>query len=391
MSLQFSRPDVTGCACDIVADPLLTHAIACAEAAFRRADELDRDDAFPDVEFEQMRQSGLLAAPLSRELGGVGLGLGGAQAQLTLDVLSVIGWGSLPLGRLYEGHVNALRLLQTHGSPSQIGALAEDARRGSIFGVWNTQGADGLMLDAEGSGFRLRGAKIFASGAGRVTRPLVTARRGDGGLVMVVPRLDDLEASCRADLACWRAQGMRASASGAYDFTGIAVAIDDIIGEPNDYHLQPAFSAGAWRFCAVQLGGMERLMDCTRKHLQDRGRASDPNQLTRIGQAAAAVQGARLWVEAAARRSENHRHGDTQALIAFVNLTRGAVERAALDVIELTQRSIGLAGFLRTHPVEHVLRDLATYLRQPAPDKALLDAAAHVIASPHSSRDLWRR
>ena len=37
----------------------------------------------------------------------------------------------------------------------------------------------------------------------------------------------------------------------------------------------------------------------------------------------------------------------------------------------------GLACFLRTHPVERLSRDLATYLRQPAPDITLTDAAAH--------------
>ncbi|MDB5641051.1 MAG: acyl-CoA dehydrogenase, partial [Hyphomicrobiales bacterium] len=305
MNLPFSRPDRTTGA------PLLTSAIACAEAAFARAEELDRDDAFPDVELERMCDLGLLAAPLARDLGGAGLGLEGEQAQLTLDVLSVIGWGSLPLGRLYEGHVNALRLIQLYGSPSQVDALAEDVRNGALSGVWNTQGADGLRLETDGAGFRLRGRKIFASGAGWVTRPVVTARRPDGGLVMVAPRFELSEARGRADLTTWRAQGMRASASGAFDFTGIAVSHDDIIGRPGDYELQPAFSAGAWRFCAVQLGGMERLLDCTRRHLVETGRAADPHQLTRIGQAATAVQGARLWVEAAARQAENP-HDDPQ-------------------------------------------------------------------------------
>jgi alkylation response protein AidB-like acyl-CoA dehydrogenase len=183
---------------------------------------------------------------------------------------------------------------------------------------------------------------------------------------------------------------MRASASGAFDFTGLRVEASDIIGDAEDYHAQPAFSAGAWRFCAVQLGGIERLLDCTRQHLRDTGRDADPAQLMRVGQAATAAQGARLWVEAAARRAEHHRDEDPQALIAFVNLTRGAVERAGLDVIELTQRSIGLQGFLRTHAVEHVVRDLATYLRQPAPDKALMDAAAHVVSRSSAARDVWR-
>lgn len=392
MNVPLIRPMFdTSAAASSREDVCLARARDCAEAAFARASELDFDGAFPDVEFAQLQHVGLLAAPLARAFGGLGLGLESASAQLTVDVLSTIGWGSLPLGRLYEGHVNALRLIQTHGTARQIADYARDVAEGALFGVWNTQGAEGLSLEAEGADFRLRGAKIFASGAGRVTRPLVTARRPDGGVVMVVPRLDDEILAARTDLSGWRAQGMRASASGAFDFTGLAVKASDIIGAPEDYHLQPAFSAGAWRFCAVQLGGIERLLDVLRSHLAATARGGDPYQIARVGEVATAAQGARLWVEAAARRAEATTHDDPQALIAFVNLTRGAVERAGLEAMELTQRSIGLQGFLRTHPVERVLRDLSTYLRQPAPDKALSDAAAHVLASGFAAHDLWRR
>ena len=65
-------------------------------------------------------------------------------------------------------------------------------------------------------------------------------------------------------------------------------------------------------------------------------------------------------------------------------------ERAALDVTEAVHRGLGLGAFLRPHPVERVARDLATYLRQPAPDGAMADAAATVLASPAPARALWR-
>lgn len=359
-----------------------------AQDAFARGAELDADDAFPDVELEALHRSGLLAAPLRSEHGGVGLGVDEASAELTLDVLASIGWGSLPLGRIYEGHVNALKLIQTYGNERQIARLADDVRAGMTFGVWNTDGADGLRLVEGSDGSTLQGGKIFASGAGRIARPLVTARAADGAPRLVAPR--DC-ASARADASAWRAHGMRASASGAYDFTGLAVSHDDIIGGPDDYHRQPAFSAGAWRFCAVQLGGIERLLDLVRDHLVRMKRDSDPHQLSRVGRAAIATQSARLWVAAAATRAEAARPADAESLIAFVNLTRLAVERAGLDVIELAQSCVGLAGFQRAHPMERAMRDLATYLRQPAPDKALTDAARHVLARTEHAADLWAR
>ena len=79
---------------------------------------------------------------------------------------------------------------------------------------------------------------------------------------MVLPRLDQKGCDIsRADLSDWRAHGMRASATGSYDFSGLAVSANDIIGSEGDYHREPSFSAGAWRFAAVQLGGIERLLD----------------------------------------------------------------------------------------------------------------------------------
>jgi hypothetical protein len=46
-----------------------------------------------------------------------------------------------------------------------------------------------------------------------------------------------------------------------------------------------------------------------------------------------------------------------------------------------TQRSLGLGAFIAGHPAERLCRDLATYLRQPAPDEVLDVAAAYYFAA----------
>ena len=78
-----------------------------------------------------------------------------------------------------------------------------------------------------------------------------------------------------------------------------------------------------------------------------------------------------------------------ERIVAFVGLTRLAVERAGLEVLGLAQRSVGLQGFLRGHPLERLSRDLATYLRQPAPDRALTAAAATILAADGPVDRLW--
>ncbi|KQP60699.1 acyl-CoA dehydrogenase [Methylobacterium sp. Leaf111] len=357
-----------------------------AATAATRAEAQDRDDGFPTEDVADLARLGLLAAPVPSWAGGAGLGeeLG---ARRLAAVLRLVGYGSLALGRLYEGHVNALQLVARYGTPEQRERLFADACNGHLFGVWNTEPlGSGLVLEDGADGMRLTGVKTFASGAGFVTRALVTSRGpgGSGTVMLVIP----LTPGSRADLSAWQPHGMRASATGTLDFAGIAVAAEDILGDPDDYFRQPDFSSGAWRFAAVQLGGIESVFDAWREHLAATGRSGDPHQLARLGEGAIAVEGARLWVE---RAAETVSDGvlPPKRVVAFVNLARLAVERAGLDVLQLAQRSVGLQGFLRPHPLERLSRDLATYLRQPGPDRALTAAAEEILNARGMAGDLW--
>ena len=353
-----------------------------AEKAFARAGEYDEDGAYPAADVAALRESGLLTAVFPAKFGGAGL------TGLSLgEVLRSIGSGSLPLGRLFEGHVNTLELVLRYGDDRRVELVADEARAGNLFGVWNTDDANGMRLIHRHGRSWLEGRKVLASGAGHIERPLVTATDEEGRRLMVLPKLDP----GRADLSRWTAQGMRASATGAVDFTGVEIEPIEIVGREGDYERQPWFSAGAWRFAAVHLGGMERLFDLLRRHLQETNRGQDPHQAARMGGAAMAIETARLWVTQAATIAEAPLGSEApEQLVAYVNLARLAVEAAALDLMQLVQRSVGLQAFLRPNPIERISRDLATYLRQPGPDRALTDAAAWILGQPASVQDLWR-
>ena len=371
---------------------------AVAAAAAARAGDLDHDGAFPCADVQELRAAGLLEVCLPTSLNGSGLGSSRLGSTELAGILRAIGHGSLPLGRLYEGHVNAWRLIARFGSASTQQRLAVDARRGCLFGVWNTGPADDdVRLQPASGGWQLSGIKVLASGAGFVDRPLITGRLPDGTSRMLVVTLDRL--SERADLRRWRATGMRASASGAVDFTGCHVTEDDLLGGDGDYQREPDLSAGAWRFAAVHQGGVEALLEELRTHLRRTGRGGDPHQESRLGQAALACETARLWVMRAAEITAGiGLEPDTDEAaamaapaVAYVRLARTAVERAALDTIELVQRSIGLQAFMRPNPVERIARDLATYLRQPGPDRALVEAARYVLRTERPVAALWPR
>jgi alkylation response protein AidB-like acyl-CoA dehydrogenase len=90
---------------------LLRSAREVSEKAFVSASDYDVDGAYPAADVTALHDAGLLTAVLPVKCGGAGL------TGLSLsEVLRSIGSGSLPLGRLFEGHVNALDLVLRYGN-----------------------------------------------------------------------------------------------------------------------------------------------------------------------------------------------------------------------------------------------------------------------------------
>lgn len=367
-------------------------AAAVADVCATLAAETDDERGFPTESFRLIADAGLLAAPLAGELGGAGLDGRPCTAAAQLGVLREIGRGNLSVGRVYEGHVNALMLIQTFGTTEQIERWAADAREHAmLFAVWNTEAGDGVRIEPLGDGrYRLHGAKTFASGAGHVQRPIVTGRLPDGGWQMCVVPMDEVETAI--DPSWWQPIGMRASASYKVDFSGVELGADDLLGAPDDYHRQPWFGAGAIRFAAVQLGGAEALLDALAGYLRDLDRTSDPYQRQRAGQAAIAVEGGRRWLDAAARLDLGTEagNGNHETTLAYAAMVRLAIEETCLRVLDLVQRSAGARGLLRPSPIERIVRDLTFYLRQPAPDAALAMVGQAVLESDDRASERWR-
>jgi len=330
-----------------------------------RAAELDAKSSFPTENIAGLREAGALACVLPIANGGLAYGLDAATCHEIAHLLRLIGRGHLATGRLFEGHVNAIKLAATYGSPAQLDHVAHHVQAGDLFGLWVTDGPDPLRLD----GHQLRGGKLFCSGAGHLSHAIVTAQQPHSEPVLVLVTLED---PARATPSAIKLQGMRSAVTGAVDLAGLPA---DIMGQPGDYLRQPLFSAGAWRTSAVTLGGIDALVHAAQTQLVERGRAGNPHQRTRMGQALIAQETAALWVAKAARIAEQE-GGDAGDIAAYVNLARMAVEAAALQALELVQRSLGLSAFIAGQPVERLVRDLATYLRQPAPDETLTEAAA---------------
>ena len=354
--------------------------------------------AFLQDAFQQLGAIGVTTASLPRALGGVGLGTEPNTHLALLQLLATVGGIDLSLGRLLEGHLNGLILAGTFGTSHQLAQLATDIHAGKLSGVWNTGSPQPLRLQEAPTGLTFVGNKTFASGCRLVERPIVTAEivQGDRrGWQMVLLRLEspELASHLRIDDQSWQPLGMEASGSFTVDFTGGTVAPSDLLGEPADFYRDPLFRGGAIRFAAVHAGAVLRLHQLFAEWLDAGKRDADPYQIARLGELTLLAQGALLWVEQAAAVAERGLSLTADKFAAertveFANTMRLAMERLATAAMAIVVPGVGARGLLRPHRFEQILRDLTTYLRQPAPDATLADVGRASMRSLRLHRPL---
>lgn len=337
----------------------------------------DLDGSFPAAALTALREAGLLGAVLPTQHGGLGL-----TGTRLLALLRRVGRASLPVGRIYEGHVNALLLILTHGTRQQQARAAADALHGELFGVWSSEEAPGLQLEPDDTdeGWTLVDGKTFASGAHFVTRPLLPAElpHGGGRVLALLPHAAPPE---RLDTDFWQPLGVRSTGSARADLTGLRVAAADLIAQPDDSSHQPNVGGGALRFLAVQLGGADAVLAAGRDVLRRLSRTDDAQRL-RFGAVAARLEAAWQTVMRGQALLERATPDDLPRALAYVALARELTEAACGAVCEAAERALGAGGLLAPTPAERLLRDLRMSLRQPAPDAACLQLGRFILEAP---------
>lgn len=287
-----------------------------------------------------------------------------------LRLLYRVGREDLPLGRLFEGHVDAVQIVARYGTAAQRHALAAAIGGGAMLGVWNADLAGAPLRFADGL---LSGGKSFASGAGILSHALVTVD-GNGRRQLL---LLDLTATAPAiDRSFWRVAGMQRSETHIVRWQDAPVASDALIGAPDDYIREPWFSGGALRFVAVQAGGIARLVDGVRDHLVAMDRATDPHQAGRL----ARLFGLAEASAAAVRRAADGWFADEAARLPLVAAARAATFAAGGEALALAQEAVGVSSLFLDHPLATTITDLSMYLRQPGPDGQRMQVGAAVAS-----------
>lgn len=278
----------------------------------------------------------------------------------------------LSLGRLFEGHVNALILIDAYGTEKQRGLAVEDAAQGCLFGVW---GADAPDQPAKmGVGNRLTGAKRFASGLGLVGRALVSAECAKGQQMVLISADDPM----RQDPGAWDMAGMQDSRSGQFDLSGLAA---EPLGAADVYTREPLFLGGTWRIAAVTLGATMALLEGAARQLRNAGRLQAEPQLLRLAPLTGRIMAAWALISRAADLAQGPAgRADPERAVVLSTSARLLSETLAQDMIAAVERSLGLGMFATDHPVGAAARDLACYVRQAMPDALMLQAGRTILA-----------
>lgn len=288
-----------------------------------------------------------------------------------LRLLYDTGREDLPLGRLFEGHVDAMQIVSRYGTAAQRDELSGIVKAGAMLGVWNAELAgEPLRLTAD----RITGGKSFASGAGILSHALVTVEAAGNERRLVL--IDLARTPPAIDRSFWTVVGMQRSQTHIVRWHDAAILPDDLIGEPGAYVREPWFSGGALRFAAVQAGGLAALVDHTRDHLVATGRAADPHQCGRL----AALYGLSETAAGAVRTAAAGWFAGDEARLPLIAAARAAVYEAGGRALMLAQEAVGVQALFVGHPLAATITDLSMYLRQPGPDAQRMQVGAAVAA-----------
>lgn len=289
-----------------------------------------------------------------------------------VDRLIVLAEVNLPLARLYEGHVNALRLVDTLCDRPVQAEVRALTNAGALLGVWGAEGE--VSLGVEGG--RLVGGKRFASGLGTVSHAVVTVGKGEDVRLALL----DVSDPARHRPETWRKTGMRATVSGDFDADGLPASALRWVGAPGRYLEEPGFVGGVWRIAAVQLGGTLGLLRAAADYLRAAGRLEAEAQVARLAPVLTRALAAGAFVRRAAEVAEGPAgRAEPERAASLSAQARLLTEEVGQDTIAAVERSVGLAHFDEDASSGRIARDLATYMRQAARDAFLQRAGAWAL------------
>ncbi|HEY5302876.1 MAG TPA: hypothetical protein VIJ86_02330 [Acidimicrobiales bacterium] len=261
-------------------------------------------------------------------------------------------WASrdLSLGRLCEGHADALAILAEAGLSPVAGAS---------YGVWTSRGsgATSFAERVEG-GWRLSGTKEFCSGSRILDRALVSAVTSEGYMLFDVDATVQVSSVVEGS---WPAVGMANSMSETLEFAGPIIPNSQEVGPPDFYLQRPGFWFGGVGVASCWFGGAVGLVNALVKWINSEPRESI---LIDLGVAVSELETMRYTLRDAAREIDEDPLDESRQAQCRALVIRHAVHRAALTVLERVASAGGARPLCHDESQSRRAADLYVYLSQ---------------------------
>lgn len=265
--------------------------------------------------------------------------------------LATLGRTDVPLSRLAEGHIDALRILDQADRAPKPDAL---------YGVWASRSQrTGVQAGWSAGRLQLNGTIRFASGAGVLDRALVPVWVNENEHLLLDLAVDQFP----IDTGQWATAAMEVSRSHSVALSEVMVDADSQVG-PTDFYLsRPGFFPGGVGVAACWAGGAARIADLTRRRLRDPGEAIG-RRLGRIRVQLATAGAALAQAAEFLERWLNESEVDLLAVRALTIETRAVVAGAVHGVLAEAQRIAGPAGLAFDEDLTRAVHDLQLYVLQ---------------------------
>jgi alkylation response protein AidB-like acyl-CoA dehydrogenase len=351
-----------------------------------RAAHYDLTATFPEEDFDDLFQAGLLAPCVPREHGGLGLGPHRGDAFTLWMMTKELAKADLSLARCWEGHANSLVLLDAlAGDEQKARWFPGVVERGDKWVAWSGEpqapapgeaARFGTRVEIVPGGYVVDGTKVFATSAGAAQWAILLVNAaGPGGArhaaspeALLLLACDLADPSVAVDRSWWDPIGMRATVSHLVRFTRTFIPESQRIGEPGQYIRDGWQTAFIPHYAASFLGAAEAVYDVALHYLTTQGKGSDPFVQQRIARMSINVETAHLWLRHVAGLWDAGRREEAQLA---GSRARYLIEHLAEETVGHAIRAGGARLLVRPNPVERIYRDLSLYIRHDNDDHIL--------------------
>jgi len=274
--------------------------------------------------------------------------------------LAEVGGHDLGLCKLYEGHTDALAIIQQlGGSPTPS----------STWGMWAAEPPDArVRVTPQGQMVALNGRKAWCSGATVLSHALLTTWDQQDRQQLVAVALDQPGVTLTDQ--GWQAVGMGATGSVEVLFDG---AEAQAIGNPGDYLQRPGFWQGGIGIAACWYGAAQSLAERLRRHC---GHREEPHALAHLGAVDSALHAAATVLRFSALSLDAAPQEDAERL---ARRARAVVENAVEQVILHVGHAVGAGPYCKDRQFARLIADLPVFLRQSHAERDLAALGQHVI------------